>query len=176
MRGVVMKIIRNFMKEWLVPLVVAAIIALLINRFLVFKITVPSGSMIPTIEIGDQIFTYRVYNLNNLKRGDIVVFNSDELKIRLVKRLIGLPGEKVDLKEGGKLYINDKKVDEPYVVNHDSVNISFKVPAGHYLFLGDNRPISHDARYWKNPYIPADKIEGKAILRVYPFNKIGIVK
>lgn len=171
-----MKIITNIIKEWVLPLIVAVFLAILINKFLVFKIKVPSGSMIPTIQLNDQIFTLRVHNLNSLKRGDIVVFYSDELHMRLVKRLIGLPGEKVDLKNGGQLYINDKKVNEPYVVNKDDLDKSFKVPKGDYLFFGDNRPISLDARYWKNPYIPGKKIEGRAIFRVYPFNKIGILK
>lgn len=171
-----MKIVKSFIKEWVVPVLVALALVLLMNKFLLFKIKVPTGSMIPTIQLNDQIFTIKEYNLNHLKRGDIIVFYSDELKMRLVKRLIGLPGEKVELKDGGKLYINDKKIEEPYVVNKDPMNKSFKVPLGHYLFFGDNRPISLDARYWKNPYIPGSKIEGKAVLRIYPLNKIGILK
>jgi signal peptidase I len=171
-----LKSIFKFIKEWIWPLVIACVVALLVNKFLFFKITVPTGSMLPTIQLKDQIFSTRIYNLNHLKRGDIIVFQSDELHLRLVKRLIGLPGEEVDLKDGGILYINGKKVDEPYVINKDTMNKSFKVPLGHYLFLGDNRPISLDARYWKNPYIPGNKIEGKAVLRVYPLNKIGFLK
>jgi signal peptidase I len=166
----------NFIKDWIIPLAIACLLALAINKFVLFKIKVPTGSMIPTIQISDQIFALRVYNPSHLKRGDVVVFYSDELHMRLVKRLIGLPGEKVELKDGGKLYINDKKVEEPYVINKDSMNKSFQVPKEHYLFLGDNRPISLDARYWKNPYIPANKIEGRAVFRVYPLNKIGILK
>ena len=171
-----MKLFANIIKEWIVPIAIACLIAVLLNKFLLFKIKVPTGSMIPTIQISDQIFTTRIYNFNNLKRGDIIVFHSDELHMRLVKRLIGLPGEKVELKDGGVLFIDGKKVDEPYVVNKDGTNKSFKVPSGHYLFLGDNRPVSRDARFWEHPYIPANKIEGKAVFRVYPFNKIGILK
>lgn len=171
-----MKSIVKLIKEWIIPIVIACLIALLINKVFLFKIKIPSGSMIPTLQVSDQIFTLRIHNLNNLKRGEIVVFYSDELHIRLVKRLIGLPGEKVDLKDGGKLYVNGRKIDEPYVVNKDGINKSFVVPLGYYLFLGDNRPISLDARYWKNPYIPGDKIEGRAYFRIYPFNKIGILK
>lgn len=171
-----MKLIVKIIKEWIAPVAIAFLIAILINKFIIFKIKVPTGSMIPTIQLNDQIFTLRVHNVNNLKRGDIVVFYSNELHMRLVKRLIGLPGEEVDLRDGGILYIDGKKIDEPYVVNKDSMNKSFKVPIGHYLFLGDNRPVSFDARYWKSPYIPANEIEGKAIFRVYPLNKIGIVK
>lgn len=171
-----MKFVINIIKEWLVPLVVAVFLALLINKFLVFKIKVPTGSMLPTIQLNDQIFTLRVHNLNHLKRGDIIVFYSDELKMRLVKRLIGLPGEKVELKDGGKLFINGKSVPEPYVVNKDTLDKSFQVPKGCYLFFGDNRPISLDARWWKNPYIKGSKIEGRAVLRIFPLNKIGLVK
>jgi signal peptidase I len=171
-----MKFIKTFVKEWLVPIFIAIIIAVLINKFLIFKIRVPTGSMLPTIKLGDQMFTLRTYNFNKLKRGDIIVFYSDELHLRLVKRLIGLPGEKIDLKDGGKLYVNDVKIDEPYVINKDNLNKSFQVPQGYYLFLGDNRADSDDARYWKNPYIPAKKIEGKVIFRVFPLNRMGTLK
>lgn len=175
-RRVILKKTAYLVKEWVLPIIIACILAFLINKFVLFKIKVPSGSMIPTISVSDQIFAFRVHNLKSLKRGDIVVFKSDELHIRLIKRLIGLPGEKIDLKDGGKLYINGKQVDEPYVVNKDNVNKSFSIPEGHYLFLGDNRPVSLDARYWKNPYIPGEKIEGKAVFRCYPFNKMGLLK
>ena len=171
-----LKLIKNIIKDWIAPLVIACLLAVLINKFFIFKIKVPTGSMIPAIQVNDQIFTLRIHNLNNLKRGNIIVFYSDELHLRLVKRLIGLPGEKVDLKDGGILYINEKKVNEPYVLNKDNMNKSFIVPKGHYLFLGDNRPHSDDARDWKDPYIPANKLEGRAVLRFYPFNKMGMLK
>lgn len=171
-----LKLIVSFIKEWLIPIAIALVIALLINKFLIFKIVVPTESMVPTIMPGDRIMSLRVHNPANLKRGNIVVFNSKELKMTLVKRLIGLPGDTVELKEGGVLYINGNKVAEPYVVNKDTKTGSFKVPAGHYLFFGDNRPVSEDARYWQQPYISGDDILGRAVFTIYPFNRAGKLK
>lgn len=84
-----MKQLKNFSKDWLLPIFAAIILATLINKFVFFNITVPSGSMYPTIKIGDKITVTKVYNKSKLKRGDIIVFYSYELKMRLVKRLIG---------------------------------------------------------------------------------------
>ena len=69
-----------------------------------------------------------------------------------------------------------KKLDEPYVKNNEKYNGVFEVPENKFFFLGDNRANSADSRYWKDPYVDADDIEGKAIFRYYPFNEIGIVK
>lgn len=165
----------KFLKDWIVPLAIAVILAGAINLLLIFKIRVPTESMVPTIMPKDQIFVTRVHSWTNLKHGDIVVFNSDELHEVLVKRLIGLPGDSVEV-NNGYIYINGNKFNDYYVKNRDNYNGSFKVPKGDYFFMGDNRPVSLDARFWKNHYIPRSKIMGKALLRVYPFNKIGFLK
>lgn len=165
----------KFLKDWIVPLIIAIILAAAINLLIVFKIRVPTESMVPTIMPKDQIFVTRVHGFTKLNRGDIVVFNSDELHEILVKRLIGLPGDSVDIKDG-YVYINGNKFNDSYVKNRDDYTGSFKVPAGEYFFLGDNRPVSLDARFWKNHYIPRNKIMGKALFRVFPFNKIGLVR
>lgn len=169
--------VKVFIREWVIPIVIAFIIALAINKYLFFKILVPTESMYPTIKVQDRIFVTRVYHPENLKRGDIVVFYSDELGERLVKRLIGLPGDRIDIKNG-IVYINGKKYEEPYVVNKDDYTSSetFVVPSKEYFFLGDNRPNSLDSRYWQYSYIKADKIEGKAIFTLFPFNRMGVLK
>ncbi len=89
---------KSFFLDWIIPILATLLLATLIHQFLLFKIKVPTGSMMPTVEIGDQLFVTRIYNPNNIKRGDIVVFNSDELKEPLLKRVIGLPGEHVEKK------------------------------------------------------------------------------
>lgn len=165
----------KFIKEWIIPLLIAVLLAGAINYLLIFKIRVPTPSMVPTIMPKDQIFVTRVHGFTKLKRGDIIVFKSDELKEVLVKRLIGLPGDTVDVKKG-YVYINGTKYNDYFVKNRDDYDGSFKVPAGKYFFMGDNRDVSYDGRYWKEKYIPRSKIMGKALLRVYPFNKIGILK
>lgn len=168
---------KAFIFDWIIPIAVAILVAVLINKFLLFKIKVPTGSMIPTVEENDQIFVTRVYNPSKLERGDIIVFKSKELNDEfLLKRLIGLPGDKVDIKNDGKVYINGELLDEPYVKNPSPKEGSFVVPEGKYFMLGDNRAISNDARYWKEPYIDGKDIEAKAGFRIYPFNRIGVVK
>lgn len=165
----------NFFKEWIIPIVTALILVVIIRQFIFFNVYVPTGSMIPTIEKDDKVLVTRVHNYNNLKRGDIIVFYSDELGETLVKRLIGLPGDQIEIKNG-EVSINGEKIEEDYVKNKDKYNGSFEVPEGKYFFMGDNRPVSNDARYWKNHYIDSSKIEGKAQFVFYPFSDFGQLK
>ena len=173
--------VQYLIREWLIPIATALVLAWIINTFVVFRIEVPTGSMIPTINKDDKIFVLKAYNKDNFKRGDILVFESEELgdedgkPMLLIKRLIGLPGEKVEL-VNGVLLIDGVQIDEPYVVNDFMFNAEFDVPEDHLLFLGDNRETSNDARYWQNPYINKDKVIGKGGLRIYPLDNIGFLK
>ncbi len=166
---------KSFIYEWVIPLVVAFVIALLIKQFLIFQVRIPSGSMIPTLNIGDKLFVTRVYNLDKIERGDILVFYSVELEDTLIKRVIGLPGDTVEISDG-KVSVNGEELDESYVVNTDHSYGTYVVPEGKYFFLGDNRPISKDSRYWVDPYIDGKYIEAKAQLKVYPFSDFGWIK
>lgn len=165
----------KFLFDWIIPIIVAFILAQLIIRFLVFKVTVPTPSMVPTVEPEDQFFATKVYNPENIKRGDIVIFKSEEFPDLLMKRVIGLPGEKIEIKDGGKVFINDKEYVEDYVKNPSDKEGLFIVPQGNYLMLGDNRARSNDARFWNNPYIDGSNIQGKVQIRVYPFNRISSI-
>lgn len=172
-----MEAFKKVMKEWIIPFALEILVVLLIIKFVVFLAVVPTGSMLPTVSEGSWHITTRMYNPEkNLKRGDIVVFRSDELDENMLKRCIGLPGEKVEIKDDGSVYINGVLLDEPYVVYKSEDTASFDVPAGCYLFFGDNRSDSLDARYWKNPYIEAKKIMGKARFTVWPLKDFGILK
>ncbi|RII35892.1 signal peptidase I [Clostridium chromiireducens] len=165
----------NFFKEWVVPIFTALVIVYLLRQFVFFNVYVPTGSMTPTINKDDKVVVTRIHNMANLQRGDIIVFYSDELAETLVKRLIGLPGDKIEIKNG-EVYVNGEKVQEDYVKNKDKYNGKFEVPEGKYFFLGDNRPVSKDARYWEDHYIDSSKIEGKAQFVFYPFKDFGKLK
>ncbi|MPQ42602.1 signal peptidase I [Clostridium tarantellae] len=166
---------KSFLLDWIVPIAAAVILALLINHFVLFKISVPTESMVPTVEAGDQLFVTRIYNPNKIKRGDIVVFKSEEFEDLLLKRVIGLPGDHVEVKEDGSVYINGEYLSEPYVKNVDYKAGIFDVPEGKFLMFGDNRANSNDSRYWHNPYVDGSEIKAKARIIVYPFNRIGLV-
>lgn len=168
-----MKSLKYLIKEWLLPILAAIILAMLIKEFLFYQVKVPSGSMYPTIKVGDRIIVTKVYNKKKLKSGDIVVFKSDELKEVLIKRLIGLPGDEVVVKDKGRVFINGSEIAQPYVVNKEDLDIKFKVPQNKYLFFGDNRANSFDARRWVNPYIDGKNIKGKAQFITYPFKRFG---
>lgn len=166
-----------FFKEWVLPVVIALIIVLFLNRYVFILVTVPTGSMENTIIPGDRLYVNELFNINNAKRGDILVFKSDELENkRLVKRLIGLPGDIVVIKQDGNVFINGEIIDEPYAVKCHGDEKNFVVPENSYFFLGDNRPISYDARYWNSPFIAEDKIIGEVIFRFFPLSRIGNVE
>lgn len=167
---------KDFFKEWIFPVASAIVVAFLINKFLFFQVSVPTKSMYPTIKPGDRIIVTRAYNKEKLKQGDIVVFYSKELEETLIKRLIGLPGDVVEINKDRELYVNGKKIDQPYVVYNGGKYGQYKVPEGHYLFLGDNRGNSLDARYWENSYIEEEEIKGKARFILFPFNRFGSFK
>ena len=162
--------------EWVKCIVLALVLSLAIKEFFIFKVYIPSESMFPTIKKHDQLFVLKMYELDNLKRGDIVVFKSEELDDLLIKRLIGLPGDEISL-DNGKVTINGEVIEENYVENNDfNYTGKFKVPDDKYFFLGDNRSNSNDSRYWNNHYIDSKDIIGKALIRVYPFKDFGSIK
>lgn len=165
----------NFFNDWIVPIVIAVILAFLINRFLVFKVKIPSESMVPTLNVGDRLFVTRIYNLEKLKRGDVIVFHSEEKDEDMIKRLIGLPGDEVVINDG-IVTVNGETLKENYIGTADNYNGEFLVPEGKYFFLGDNRYWSLDSRYWEDPYIDKSEIKGKAQIKVYPWKDFGKIE
>ena len=164
---------KTFINEWVVPTIIAIVIVLFLNKFVFILVTVPTGSMETTIMPRDRLYVNKLFDVKDAKRGDILVFYSDELNEKLVKRLIGLPGDTVEINENGEVFINGEKLHEPYIRQSRGEAQAYTIPEGTYFFLGDNRPISVDARYWSNPYIAEDKIIGKATFRFFPLNRIG---
>ena len=156
--------------SWVIIFAVAFFLAFLVNRFVFFRVSVPTGSMENTIMIGDKVFTLRTsYIFSDPKRGDIVVFPfPDNEEVDYIKRIIGVGGDKIEIKEG-VLYINDERMIEDYLLEpmrkEDFGPVV--VPDGHYFMMGDNRNSSLDARSWDNQFVKKNKIKGKAIFK-YP--------
>lgn len=167
---------KSIIKEWIIDIGVVACIAFLVWYFLGYGVWITSGSMIPTLEVKDRLIVTRVHNPSSLKEGDIVLFKNDEFKDEiLIKRLIGLPGDKIEIKDG-IVFRNGEQLKEDYVENNEKYNGTFQVPENKYFFLGDNRAHSNDSRYWKNPYVDASYIEGKAQVKYYPIKDFEILK
>ena len=154
-------------------------LALLIKEYIFSPIKVNGPSMNPTLFDGDIMILNEIgYYLNGVKRFDIVVVDTDDDKI--IKRVIGLPGESVEYKDN-KLYINGKQVDDPYPsTKTDDFSIQDvgheKVPGDTYFVMGDNRDDSLDSRYPEVGVIRKSKILGRAKFVIWPFNKFGFVK
>lgn len=154
----------------------AVFCALIINNFIIINAVVPSGSMEKTIMVGDRIIANRLaFIFDNIDRGDIVVFrNPDDYNELLVKRVIGLPNDNINIIKG-KIYINGELYEEDYInVDDEFYSGEFNVPEDSYFMMGDNRRYSIDSRYWDNSYVKRDQIIGKALFRYFP--RIGILK
>lgn len=168
--------VKKLLREYIIPLAIEAVVVLLFLRFVAFLAVVPTGSMLPTVEEGGWLITTRMYAPEKtVQRGDIVLFESDELQNTLVKRVVGLPGDAVVLDEEGRMYVNGEYYPEPYVVYPQAQAGSWQVPEGCYLFMGDNRAGSWDARYWEQPFIPAEKLVGEARFTLWPLSRFGVL-
>ena len=213
---------RNIFNEWFPLLLVASLITSC-RSFIAEPRYIPSGSMLPELQINDRLIIEK-YTLKyrNPRRGEIVVFNSPfafDKKLLLlrskpvpkkeycffmsfppmsiipglkdpacdayIKRIVALPGEIVSVNKFGEVFINNKKLKEPYISNYCK-GIFFEdcgsfeniiVPKNNYLVLGDNRSNSWDSRYWPGgKFLDKEQIIGKAFYRFWPFNQIGLFK
>lgn len=166
------------LKSWILPILTTLIIVKLLNTFVFIIAYIPSGSMMNTLVKGDKVLCVNPFFLNELERGDIVVFEPKETDAQVansnnfwIKRIIGLPGDKVRI-ENGVVSINNEVQKEPYVEFNERYTGSFVVPKGKYLVLGDNRADSFDGRKWNNPFIEQSQVKFKAMLKIYPFDEI----
>jgi signal peptidase I len=181
--------------RWLLELVgivvAAVVIALLLRTFVVATYSIPSGSMEPTLQIGDRIAVDKLaYHLHGVGTADIIVFATPPTEDcagppvpDLVKRVIALPGQTISLADG-HVYINGAKLAQPWLpasVRDEtypgpssepySLHHPYRVPDGHVFVMGDNRPDSCDSRYW-GP-VPESTIVGKVDVRIWPLSRFG---
>ena len=158
--------------------VIAVVFALVFTNFIIINAEVPSGSMRDTIWEGDRLFGFRLaYKFSEPKRGDIIIFKfPDDETQNYVKRVIGLPNDIVQIKNG-RVYINGEELDEPYIKDYildDGETYTYIVPEDSYFMLGDNRNNSKDSRYWVNTFVKKEKIVAKVVVRFYSGEKSKI--
>ncbi|WP_026485699.1 signal peptidase I [Caldanaerobius polysaccharolyticus] len=171
----------NLMKEvlsWVWTILLAFLIALFIRTYVFELVDVPTGSMLNTIQLDDKLVVIKfIYRFEPIKRGDIVVFKyPDNPSVNYVKRVIGVGGDIIDIKEG-KLYINGVLQHEPYIKEPMVGNFGpYKVPKDHFFMMGDNRNDSSDSRYWAHKYVSKDAILGKVVFRIFPLSRLGSIK
>lgn len=163
----------------------AAVLAFGIRTLVAEARYIPTGSMLPTLQINDRLIIDKVsYRFKDPHRGDIIVFTPPDsaslctgqpppIKDAYIKRVIGLPGESVEVREG-KVYINKQPLQEKYIeeIPHYPYGPAV-VPQNSYLVLGDNRNQSCDSHYWG--YVPKPNIIGRAIVRFWPLNRTGSI-
>jgi signal peptidase I len=187
--------------DWLITIAGAIIIVLAIKQWVVNPYRIPSSSMEPTLhcarpalgceaEFSDRVLACRFcYDFWSPKRGDIIVFKTPPLAAQdcgsggtFVKRLIGLPGDEIFEDAKGNIWINGKKLNEPYISaaarkedienNSSHANARWYVPKGQYFFMGDNRGGSCDSRVWGS--VPRKNLIGKVIATYWPPGRISV--
>ncbi len=163
---------KSVLREYAEALIIAVLLALVIRTFVVQAFKIPSGSMLPTLNIGDHILVNKfIYYFAPLKRGDIIVFKFPQDETRdFIKRVIGLPGETLEIR-GRQVLINGVRLSEPYAVYSDGPFARagdrehlgpLVIPPGQLFMMGDNRDHSMDSRVWG--FLDEHKVKGKAFV------------
>jgi signal peptidase I len=175
---------KSTVREYFESIVTVAIIALFVTTFVVQAFKIPTGSMESNLLIGDHLlvnkfvyspvsgFISRFLPYKEPQQGDVIVFKyPDDPEVAYVKRLIGMPGDRVEM-IGRSVYINGRELDEGYTQHIDPGSIHtrygpFQVPDSHYFALGDNRDNSQDSRFWG--YVPREYLLGRAFIIYWSF-------
>jgi signal peptidase I len=186
---------KSVLGDWIESIIIAFLLAMVIRTFVVQAFKIPTGSMRMTLQEGDLILVNKfIYGakvpftkfylpaLREPRRGDVIVFVYPEDKKKdFIKRLVGLPGETIEIK-GGSIYVNDQPADNPifkqiYYYNRGDFNSEGQkivVPKDSYFVLGDNSISSKDSRYWG--FVPKESLLGKAMVIYWPPRRIRVIK
>lgn len=175
--------LKRMWKEWGEPFVIAALIAVVIRTFILGPYKIPTGSMIPTLMVGDRIFVDKVtYRFREPHRGEIIVFKyPEDPKKDFVKRLVGMGGDVVEIMDGqvlinGKKFTSVANVTDRYYYNRNDweygkIGQKIEVPKDSLFVLGDNSAHSSDSRNWG--FVPRKNLVGRAFLIWWPLNRIS---
>jgi signal peptidase I len=169
--------------EWVAVVVIAVLVSLLIRTYVFQTFFIPSGSMEPTLKVGDRIVVSKLsVEFGTIHIGDILVFRApaavrtqcgDDVA-DLVKRVIGLPGDHLTSK-GNTIYVNGSPLNQPWThsepIGKAIGNVT--VPKNHYFMMGNNESDSCDSRFWGT--VPRSDIIGKVFLRIWPLSRIGFL-
>lgn len=163
---------RSVLKSTIYVLITVAAVAVLVATLWLPVMQTYGSSMSPTLDNGEIIFSVKT---KSPERGDVIAFYYNN-KV-LVKRVIGLPGDWVDLKEDGTVYINNQPLVEPYVselsVGNADIEFPYQVPDGKFFVMGDHRATSADSRHTAVGCIGGEQIVGKILFRVWPMDRFG---
>ena len=169
---------RNWRSEVMVFLrefAIALALSLLLTRFVFIIPLVPTGSMIPTINIDERIFVDKITrHFSPVKHGDIVVFPSPDTPEELyVKRVIAMAGDVLEIYDGG-VYLNGELLDEPFIADVTQGRYGpYHVPEGHIFVMGDNRNHSRDSRKWVTTnYVPLSAVQGRGVAVLWPLSAL----
>ena len=166
--------------QWLIAILAAVAIALFVDNFLIVNAQIPSGSMENTIMTGDRVVGNRLsYLTKDPERYDVIIFKYPDDESQLfIKRIIGLPGETVEIRDG-HIYIDgssepleDVETKEYMIGNYGP----YTVPEGCYFVMGDNRNNSQDSRVSDVGAIHRDELMGRAWIRIWPLDQFGVIK
>ena len=176
---------RGYILDWLVDIIIASIIVWIITTFAFQNMYVVGSSMNPTLKNGETVLINKVtYRLNTPQRNDIVAFrhtDSSNNEMNIVKRVIGLPGDKIEV-VNGMVYLNGERFhhlvgayNQEDLILRGNMAYPIIVPEESYFVLGDNKVNSMDSRYQEIGLIPKKELSGKIIIRIWPFWKIKLL-
>ncbi|MBI1976274.1 MAG: signal peptidase I [Candidatus Omnitrophica bacterium] len=175
---------QSLLWEYAESFIIAIALALVVRTFIIQPFKIPSGSMRPTLMEGDRILVNKyVYRFQGPTPGDIIVFKSPETpKKDFIKRLVGVGGDSIEIREG-KIFANHRMLSEPPVFRENfyynrgeygAEGASTAVPDGHYFVLGDNSGSSHDSRFWG--FVPKENLIGRAFFIFWPPHRMRVLK
>ncbi|MBQ7477200.1 MAG: signal peptidase I [Selenomonadaceae bacterium] len=162
----------NELKEWIISITAAVVLAILIRTFIVELYIVEGPSMKPTLQDAERLVVNKfIYRLREPEKGEVLIFRYPRDPSRdFVKRVIATAGDTIEIKEG-RVYVNDQLQREDYILEKTRTEYSkVTIPDGTVFVMGDNRNNSEDSRFSDVGFVPLNLIKGKAVLIFWPFD------